>query len=173
VIAPTVLTGTYEVIVGLCLAGVLGLIATWSMGWIARGVWFAAAVTAMALLVTRVAQQGGDNLVQTRNFYGTLRVSQSVADGFYHATVRTLFNGIIEHGQQVFRVDLGHEPTTYYGRASGIGLALEHCCGDRPRRIGVIGLGTGTIAAYGRPGDVIRFYDINPAVEPSARRYFT
>jgi hypothetical protein len=173
VIAPTVLTGTYEVIVGLCLAGVLGLIATWSMGWIARGVWFAAAVTAMALLVTRVAQQGGDNLVRTRNFYGTLRVSQSVADGFYHATVRTLFNGIIEHGQQVFRVDLGHEPTTYYGRASGIGLALEHCCGDRPRRIGVIGLGTGTIAAYGRPGDVIRFYDINPAVEPIARRYFT
>jgi SAM-dependent methyltransferase len=173
VIAPTVLTGTYEVIVGLCLAGVLGLIATWSLGWITRGVWAAAAVTAMVLLVTRVVQRGDTNLVRTRNFYGTLRVSQSVADAYYHATVRTLFNGIIEHGQQVFRIDLGHEPTTYYGRASGIGVALENCCGTRPRRVGVIGLGTGTIAAYGRAGDVFRFYDINPAVVPIARNYFT
>jgi spermidine synthase len=47
------------------------------------------------------------------------------------------------------------------------------CCGERPRRVGVIGLGAGTIAAYGRVGDTLRFYDINPAVEGIAQRYFT
>jgi hypothetical protein len=174
VVAPTVLTGTYEVIIGLVLAAALALVALWSMGWVVRIFWMGATALMLALLITRVRTQSTPgNLVRVRNFYGTLRVSQVVNDRYYKATVRTLFNGIIEHGQQVFRVDLGREPTTYYGRPSGIGLALDHCCGNRPRRIGVIGLGTGTIAAYGRPGDVIRFYDINPAVEPIARRYFS
>jgi hypothetical protein len=172
VIAPTVLTGTHEVIGGLCLAAILGLVVTWSSGWVARGFWIAASLVATWVLVYRVQTQPRGNLVRVRNFYGTLRVSQTVADRYYRATVRTLFNGIIQHGKQVFRVDLGTAPTTYYGRTSGIGLALDNCCGDRPRRIGVIGLGIGTIAAFGRPGDVIRFYDINPAVEPIARNYF-
>jgi hypothetical protein len=172
VLAPTVLTGTYEVIVGLCLAAGLGLVVTWSSGWIPRAFWFAATVLMVALLVTKVRGQGGGNIVRVRNFYGTLRVSQS-KDTYFRATARTLFNGIIQHGQQVFRADLKTTPTTYYGRSSGVGLALDNCCDDRPRRIGVIGLGTGTIAAYGRPGDVVRFYDINPATEPIARHYFT
>ena len=173
VVAPTVLTGTYEVIIGLCLAAALGVAAMWSTGWIVRGFWFAATVLMIVLLVTRVRTHSSPgNLVRVRNFYGTLRVSQSTS-AYYKATVRTLFNGIIEHGQQVFRVDLDRTPTTYYGRSSGVGLALDNCCGNRPRRIGVIGLGTGPIAAYGRPADVIRFYDINPAVEPIARHYFT
>jgi spermidine synthase len=96
-----------------------------------------------------------------------------VVDTERHATVRTLYHGVIEHGQEVFRQDLREMPSTYYGRNSGVGLAMDLCCDDRPRRIGVIGLGTGTMAAYGRAGDVIRFYDINPAVEPVARTYFT
>jgi hypothetical protein len=172
VLAPTVLTGTYEVIIGLCVAAVLGLVVTWSSGWIPRALWVGGAVVMVALLVTKVRGVGGGNIVRVRNFYGTLRVSQG-KDAYFRATVRTLFNGIIQHGQQVFRVDLKTTPTTYYGRASGVGLALDHCCADRPRRIGVIGLGTGTIAAYGRPGDVVRFYDINPKTEPIARHYFT
>jgi spermidine synthase len=52
-------------------------------------------------------------------------------------------------------------------------MAIQLCCAGQPRRIGVIGLGTGTIAAFGVPGDVIRFYDLNPAVEPIARNLFT
>src|SRR5262249_19728476 len=91
----------------------------------------------------------------------------------YHATVRTLYHGTIEHGHQVFRADLGNAPTTYYGRPSGVGLALDLCCGNRPRRIGVIGLGAGTLASYGRPAGGIRFYDSDPAVEPISRGYFT
>src|SRR5262249_6220364 len=91
----------------------------------------------------------------------------------FYAWTRTLSNGGINHGQQIFRTDLDTTPTTYYGHPSGVGLAADLCCDKRPRRIGVIGLGTGTMAAYGRPGDVIRLYDINPAVEPIARTFFT
>ena len=172
--ADDILTGTYEVIIGLILAAALAVVALWPMGWIVRIFWLAATSVMIALLVSRVRTQSSPgNLVRVRNFYGTLRVSQTINDDYYKATVRTLFNGIIQHGQQVFRVDLGREPTSYYGRPSGIGIALDNCCGDRPRRIGVIGLGTGTIAAYGRPGDIVRFYDINPAVEPIAQHYFS
>src|SRR5262249_18056732 len=87
--------------------------------------------------------------------------------------IRTLYHGVITHGRQIYRADLAAEPNTYYGHNSGVGLALDLCCADRPRRVGVIGLGTGTLASYGKPGDVFRFYDINPAVEPSARGRFT
>jgi hypothetical protein len=103
--------------------------------------------------------------------------------GFPGATLRTLTNGSIEHGTQIFGTDAERKtPTTYYAEDSGVGLALRFCClrgdgsGDesvRPRTIGVIGLGAGTLAAYGRPGDRIRFYEINPAVAPIAQNVFT
>jgi spermidine synthase len=54
-----------------------------------------------------------------------------------------------------------------------VGLALLYCCGERARNIGIVGLGAGTIAAYGRAGDRMRFYEINPAVEPIAQHFFT
>jgi spermidine synthase len=63
-------------------------------------------------------------------------------------------------------------PTTYYAPDSGIGLALGACCAGRARNVGVVGLGAGTIAAYGRAGDRMRFYEINPAVRPIAENLF-
>ena len=54
-----------------------------------------------------------------------------------------------------------------------MGLALDQCCRDRPRRIGVIGLGTGTVAVYGNAGDTLKFYEINRAVEDIALSKFT
>ena len=62
---------------------------------------------------------------------------------------------------------------TYYAPDSGLGIAMRLCCGAAPKRVGVIGLGTGTVAAYGNAGDVIRFYKINPLVERLARHWFT
>jgi spermidine synthase len=87
--------------------------------------------------------------------------------------MRTLTNGSIQHGTQIFSAELRKTPTTYYAEDSGIGLALHYCCDKRVRNIGVIGLGVGTIAAYGQPGDRIRFYEINPAVTPIAQNLFT
>ncbi len=117
--------------------------------------------------------------VAVRNFYASLRVNQSVS--YPGTTKRTLMNGIIQHGTQIFGYDeMRKTPTTYYSRDSGVGLALQILLlrarirtNAPPRRIGVIGLGAGTIAAYGRPGDRIRFYEINPAVPPIARNVFT
>jgi spermidine synthase len=87
--------------------------------------------------------------------------------------VRTLTHGTITHGTQWFAPEFRQTPTTYYAPDSGIGLALGTCCHGHARNIGVIGLGAGTLAAYGQPGDRIQFYEINPAVLPIAQNLFT
>jgi hypothetical protein len=117
------------------------------------------------------------SLLVERNFYGVLRVTQSHTPP-QALTVRTLFHGSITHGKQWFAPEFRRTPTTYYAEDSGIGLALRSCCPSahgipRPRRIGVVGLGAGTLAAYGRPGDTFRFYEIDPLVVPIAENLFT
>jgi SAM-dependent methyltransferase len=111
----------------------------------------------------------GHALVMTRNFYGTLRV-RDVGSG--EEGVRRLMHGVIMHGEQYRTPSMRDEPTTYYGRTSGVARAILDSP-PAPRRIAVIGLGTGTLAAYGRPGDVYRFYEINPDVVDVARSHFT
>lgn len=172
IVAPMILTGNYEFSIGLGIVALVAVFATRDLAWQTPVVALAGAMLMAALAMREARADRLHAVFMERNFYGTLDVTQE-RDGHYRAFERTLLNGIIEHGQQIYRADLDTVPTTYYGRASGVGLAVELCCGDGPRRIGVIGLGTGTMAAYARPGDVVRFYDINPAVEPIARHYFT
>jgi SAM-dependent methyltransferase len=171
VLAPMVLPGNYELAFGFATVGILALIVTWQIGWLARSISFCTTVVMIGIIVGEVRNDNIHNVMRLRNFYGTLHVTEA-EDGVLAATERTLYNGVISHGQQIFRADLSETPTTYYGRKSGVGLAIDRCCAGRPRRIGVIGLGAGTIAAYGTPGDTIRFYDINPAVEGIARAKF-
>ncbi len=160
------------------VTALLALAVTWNSGWSQRLLWSIASVMLLALLVMVHIAAQRETTVAVRNFYAALRVKQNLR---YPAIIsRTLMNGIIEHGSQLFGTDeLRRTPTTYYTRDSGVGLALRFCCPGpdpnkpRARRIGVIGLGAGTIAAYGRPGDHITFYDINPAVVPIARNVFT
>jgi hypothetical protein len=114
-----------------------------------------------------------DTIVAERNFYASLRVTEEPLHDPGTA-IRTLMNGSIRHGTQIFgNGELRHTPTTYYTSGSGVGLAVRFCCGGRARNIGVIGLGAGTLAAYGRSGDRIRFYEINPAVSAIAKNTFT
>ncbi|MBI4196175.1 MAG: fused MFS/spermidine synthase [Betaproteobacteria bacterium] len=112
-----------------------------------------------------------DARVMTRNFYGTLRVkdvgNESDEDG-----VRRLMHGAIMHGEQFLAPARQAEPTTYYGPTAGIGRAIKAASGA-PMRVGVIGLGTGTLATYGRAGDVYRFYEINPQVVEIAQKEFS
>ncbi|MDB5864815.1 MAG: hypothetical protein JWO70_2621 [Betaproteobacteria bacterium] len=108
-------------------------------------------------------------LVMKRNFYGTLRVRDT---GSGDDAVRRLMHGVIMHGEQYLSGKRRTEPTSYYGPSSGVGLAIK-TLGTRPLRVAVIGLGTGTLATYGRPGDVYRFYEINPAVVDIARTQFS
>jgi len=108
--------------------------------------------------------------VQARNFYAALRVSDS---GIGADEMRTLTHGTITHGKQFRSPERRDWPTTYYGENSGVGRAIEARRAAGPVRIGVIGLGAGTLAAYGRPGDTIRIYEINPQVVELARREFS
>ena len=148
----------------------------WALGWAQRLLWSSAVVLSAWLLVILHADVGHDALFRARNFYGSLRVKQTQTPPQAFLS-RTLYNGSIQHGMQWFSTDFRRAPLTYYAPDSGVGLALDHCCGpmdsSRPRRIGVIGLGAGTLAAYGRRGDAIRFYEINPLVIDVAQHLFT
>jgi spermidine synthase len=64
------------------------------------------------------------------------------------------------------------EPTSYYVRQSGVGRLLSEATPGKSRRVGLVGLGIGILAAYANPGDYYRFYEINPLVEPLVRKYF-
>src|SRR6185295_17596948 len=110
--------------------------------------------------------------VLERNFYGTLRVKD--VDAGQPGAMRTLVHGVIMHGEQYLSPDRRNQPTSYYGETSGVGRALQALGAASPAlRVGVVGLGTGTIAAYGRKGDVYRYYEINPQVKEIARRDFS
>jgi protein-L-isoaspartate O-methyltransferase len=172
IVAPLVYRYNFDLAITFLITALLALAATWRDGWNQRLLWSVAGVL-MALLVSWIhtATVRG-SMVVVRNFYGSLRVKQD--HGYPGATLRTLMNGTIQHGTQIFGTDeLRKTPTTYYAEDSGVGLALRLCCADRPRSIGVIGLGAGTVAAYGKAGDRIRFYEINPAVVPIAKNVFT
>jgi spermidine synthase len=172
VASPLVFSFNYDLALTFFVTSLLALAVTWSSGWAHRLLWATASVLLLTLVfMIHVAYQRNTPLA-IRNFYGSLRVRQSLS-AYPGATMRTLTNGTIQHGTQIFSTELRRTPTTYYAEDSGVGLALRFCCEGRARNIGVIGLGVGTIAAYGHSGDRIRFYEINPAVTPIAQNLFT
>jgi hypothetical protein len=171
--APLVFNYNLDLPITFLITALLVLAVNWSGAWNQSLLWIVASA-AMLVEVCWIRHAYEQNaIVEVRNFYASLRVTQEPfrSPG---ATIRTLANGSIRHGTQIFgNKMLSRTPTTYYSSDSGVGLALRFCCGDRARNIGVIGLGAGTLAAYGRPGDHIRFYDINPAVPAIAQSIFT
>ena len=104
-----------------------------------------------------------------RNFYGTLRVKDA---GTGASLVRRLYHGSIIHGIQFLGTDYRRTATTYYTQTNGVGMAILGTRSTGAQRVGVIGLGAGTLAAYGRPGDHYRFYEINPLVVRIAQEQF-
>jgi hypothetical protein len=112
--------------------------------------------------------------VVVRNFYGQLRVFKDGDPRTDEFANRRLVHGTINHGEQFLTDKYRREPVTYFCPQSGIGrgmLAQEH--DGAPRRIGILGLGCGTLAAYGRAGDTLRIYEINPQMLEIANRNFT
>jgi hypothetical protein len=130
-----------------------------------------ATVACVLLLFDYVRHVRDDVIELSRNFYGTLRIKAADADDPKIARNRML-HGVILHGEQFLHPDSRRLPTTYYGPSSGIGRTIE-ALQDAPMRVGLIGLGVGTLATYGRTGDVYRFYELNPVVLDIARRHFS
>jgi hypothetical protein len=111
-----------------------------------------------------------DVIYMHRNFYGTLRVRET---GSGEDQMRRLLHGVILHGEQPTIAADRLEPGSYYARTSGAGRAIEARQTHGPVRIGVVGLGVGTLSAYGRAGDTVRFYELDPDVLALARSHFS
>jgi spermidine synthase len=172
VAAPNLFDANYDLAITVIVLAMTAFAATWRAGLAARLVWAAAAVGLSYIGVVNARNLSQDALVQLRSFYGSLRVTETHLPPEAETT-RTLFHGHIQHGTQMFGNGLRMQPASYYGHNSGLGLALDFCCAGRTKRVGVVGLGTGTVAVYGKPGDDVAFYEINPLVERLARALFT
>jgi len=126
----------------------------------------------IAVLGWQIREDIRDTRLLVRNFYGGLSVSDSGEEDSTEWT-RILVHGTITHGKQFLSEGMRRRPTAYYGPSSGVGLALRAGRRGTPRRVGVVGLGAGTIAAYGKRGDYYRFYEINPLVVTLAGTEFS
>jgi hypothetical protein len=180
-VAPRLLDGYYELPVGLVFNAVLIVIVlkldsnlAWFRKW-----WQPAPLIAVALtlgLAVFVGLQIHNSLVdvrlRVRNFYGELTVKDSGPATDLDA-VRSLTHGTINHGEQYLNPARRRLPTTYYGKNTGIGVTIRSKGKSNAIRVGVIGLGTGTIASYAHPGDYYRYYEINPLVLGIAHTQFT
>src|SRR5882672_11355232 len=182
VLAPLLFRGFDELYVGLIACGVLAagfvltdpanIIAGRRM-WSPMHLWIVAVVGLIGLVFgMRLLQRTRPDLRELRNFYGILRVAD-LPDPDGRGTIRFLTSGGTRHGQQFRDPERRRMPTAYYAHRCGIGILLDELSAEPPRRMGIVGLGAGILAAYGRPGDVIRFYELDPQVIQVARSEFT
>ncbi len=184
--APRLFSGYWEYHLGLAGCVLLVLIAWYRDGVRHRSSqrpidWWGRVGLVYALLLLALLYQthrhASDALAVSRNFYGVLRLDERTD---LAGPKLTLTHGRVIHGYQYQDPEKRLWPTAYYGPDSGVGLALTHHPlrkEGNPHngglRVGVVGLGAGTVAIYGRPADYFRFYEINPAVLRYSNEYFT
>ncbi|MBI3149892.1 MAG: fused MFS/spermidine synthase [Betaproteobacteria bacterium] len=171
-LAPAIFNAYFEFPLGLFLCALLVVVVLWKpLRWPWR-VLLLGALLAYGLRLGYQARELVQNYqVAVRNFYGQLRVSERDDGG--PGPKRILAHGRITHGWQFLADEHRRTPTSYYCAESGIGRALSSFPEDTPRKLGMVGLGTGTLAAYTRAGDALRIYEINEQVLDLARREFT
>ncbi|MBW2726766.1 MAG: hypothetical protein JRE71_20490, partial [Deltaproteobacteria bacterium] len=123
-----------------------------------------AVVLLMSALWPRMNPNDGTTL-QGRSFFGVIRVMEFGGEATHQ---RFLFSGTTLHGVQFLDSRFKNMPTSYYGEATEIGLALSRK-DEHPLNVGVTGLGVGTLTAYGHEGDSYRFDEIDPTMVEIAR----
>jgi hypothetical protein len=129
------------------------------------------AITCLTGLYLHNQRLSEDTIEMSRNFYGTLRVKTNGLDGEKQTAWR-LMHGVILHGEQYRYPGYKQLATTYYGESSGVGQAITGL--RKPgMKVGLVGMGVGTLASYGKEGDFYRFYELNPEVLDVANRHFT
>jgi hypothetical protein len=125
-------------------------------------------IVAMALLFAPVSGLNQPGVLRFRNFYGAFRIKEADTEA---GRLRMLYSGNTLHGSQLLSPALHAVPTTYFSERSGAGRLLGAAA--PPRRVGIVGLGAGTLAAYARPGDHYTFYELDPLVLIAAETSFT
>jgi spermidine synthase len=169
----------YRVLSGLLVLGAAFVYwktrrrSTQSVGrWMTRATALTLFFVVSTTFVLEAASKLYHSVARSRNFYGVLTVIRGSVSGHDYLYLR---DRLTEHGRQYLEPTLAKEPTSYYAPKSGIGLLLSKHP-PRPIRVGLVGLGAGTLSAYAKPGDVFRFYEINSDVIRIAqgnRAYFT
>jgi hypothetical protein len=167
-VAPYVLPGHFEIVIGLIACGLLLVARTWSWGWAATGVATAVVASTAWAAGHAIEEQTSEARIMKRNFYSAIRTRDATTP----APFRSLVHGGIMHGGQLLDTDRQLDASSYFGPTSGFGR-LFAALPEGPRRVGIIGLGAGSIVAHARSGDVFRFYEINPQVVDLAYREFT
>jgi MFS family permease len=127
--------------------------------------------TLVTVLLATLSTYFSGALFSKRNFYGLIRVHELIPAGSV-ARAYVMSHGLTVHGLQFIEPELRSLPTTYYVPEGGAGLAIRnhpHYQRDEPMRVGLLGAGVGTLAAYGQPGDEYRLYEINPVVVELAK----
>ena len=186
-VAPVLFRGFWEFHIGLsvsfCLCGYVILkYSSWNpsrlVNRFAIAGWYLMLFPLAGLLIWEVNSTQTDLVGDSRNFYGVLRIYERDSGNEDHRF--ELHHGRIKHGIQMVDPDLKYYPSSYYSLRSGIGLSFKYnpkrlnpTNGDSALRIGVVGLGVGTIASYCQPGDYFRFYEIDPAVTQIAETKFS
>jgi len=194
ILAPRVFSGFYELHLALGACALLAVVVhrndpaspfrqpNWRLA--LRVLYGLAATIIVALFLLARDEPASANRI-VRNFYGVLRVSDEAAPNVVllkddeqsrpknDLRFRRLMNGTITHGLQFLAPARRDQPASYYGPNSGIALAFTALASRGQRRVGVIGLGIGTVAAYGHAGDKLTFYEINPLVAKIAQQDFT
>ena len=193
-LAPQIFSGFYELHVALGGCALLAVLVhrmdpaspflqpNWRP---ALRVLYGLAATIMVALFLMARGESASSNRMARNFYGVLRVSDESAPNVVllkgdeqprpedDLRFRRLMNGTITHGLQFLGAARRDQPASYYAPESGIGVTFKALASRSQRHVGVIGLGTGTIAAYGHRGDEFTFYEINPLVVHIAQQDFT
>ncbi len=171
IVAPLILPGYFEMYAALALFAIATLLILYREHWVTDVLFTAVSVCAIALLYVQYQATANNSRVMIRNFYGALRVQDSAEGDDRESYTRTLIHGTINHGMQFLSDNRYLLPTTYYGPNSGVGLAIANSW-HMNHRVGVVGLGTGTLTSYARKGDYYRVYEINPMVLDVARSEF-
>jgi SAM-dependent methyltransferase len=171
VVAPLVFDGYYELGVGLTALALLASFRLMSAGRIAYGLGLLVLLGVAGCAAFDGFRSQKDVRVSVRSFYGVLRVKEYGVPGDT-SHLRRLVHGTIMHGEQYMAPAMRDLLTTYYTEPSGIGVAIRSKQGHA-LRVGVVGLGTGTLAAYGRKGDFFKYYDIDANVIRIAKSEFT
>ena len=173
IVAPVTLPAYLELEIALVVVAALALAANLKRPLPVLAMMVAVTAFTSGALFWRIRNFTEDTVFIERNYYGVVRVKEnSMRIDDTDTRYRSLVHGAILHGEQWLSEKYRRSATTYYKTSSGIGRVLLAFEG-KPIKVGIIGLGAGSIAVYGDGDDTYKFYDIDPAVEEVAYKWFT